>query len=462
MSVLGTLFGSLNKKLESSITNLFQSCSGPINAVEVKLKERTVLPEKLETDKFENSVEDVSENISEQADVKEVPTTEIEAQSCNADFYAEAGDKAIMNKKRKKRDEEDNLEAEYFVKLLNDDSECSDSQPTQLAQKNSKSGDGPKGTHVKVGGLARPVNSKEAELEKADRTVFVGNVPNTVISSKQVHKQFKQLLSNLSCKDDDTCPDGDVSFKVESIRYRSISFAEPLPRKVAYIQQKMHSSRDSVNAYVVYSNKDLVPIVCKKLNGIVFHAHHLRFDSISNPAPPDNKRCVFVGNFGFENTEEDLWAHFKSCGSIEYVRIVRDSKTNLGKGFAYVQFIDSSSVNKALLLNEKKMIEGTGKGRKLRVTRCRNIKQLQKRNTQSSNLTDRQKTKLGNVGKVLGKAERAAFLSNKITIEGARASKGESTLNLKRSKKRSKTGRVTKRSQSYKNSLLNDNVTIKK
>ncbi|RUS32505.1 hypothetical protein BC938DRAFT_475216 [Jimgerdemannia flammicorona] len=51
------------------------------------------------------------------------------------------------------------------------------------------------------------------------------------------------------------------------------------------------------------------------------------------PAPiqsHDRKCSVFVGNFAFDAQEEGLWAFFKNCGEIGNVRIVRDSKTNLG------------------------------------------------------------------------------------------------------------------------------------
>lgn len=91
------------------------------------------------------------------------------------------------------------------------------------------------------------------------------------------------------------------------------------------------------------------------MNAVVFQDHHLRVDSVAHPAPHDKKRSIFVGNLDFEEIEESLWKHFEPCGDIEYVRIIRDSKTNMGKGFAYVQFKDLQSVNKALLLNEKPM-----------------------------------------------------------------------------------------------------------
>src|SRR5262245_33857531 len=36
--------------------------------------------------------------------------------------------------------------------------------------------------------------------------------------------------------------------------------------------------------------------------------------------------------------EEALRAHFDACGAIEYVRLVRDKETNVGKGIGYVKF----------------------------------------------------------------------------------------------------------------------------
>ena len=52
----------------------------------------------------------------------------------------------------------------------------------------------------------------------------------------------------------------------------------------------------------------------------------------------DHKRSVFVGNLPFDVQDEDLYTHFARCGDIEFVRVVRDKKTNIGKGFGYVQF----------------------------------------------------------------------------------------------------------------------------
>lgn len=40
----------------------------------------------------------------------------------------------------------------------------------------------------------------------------------------------------------------------------------------------------------------------------------------------------------FDAEEEELWEFFADCGAIDNVRLVRDKKTNIGKGIGYVQF----------------------------------------------------------------------------------------------------------------------------
>lgn len=39
-----------------------------------------------------------------------------------------------------------------------------------------------------------------------------------------------------------------------------------------------------------------------------------------------------------EIQDDDLWSAFEDCGVIDSVRVVRDEKTGIGKGFGYVNF----------------------------------------------------------------------------------------------------------------------------
>ena len=432
MSSIDNLFGNVDSnKTESNVNDIFNQKSNALDTVSIKSKLRTILP----------SIKKKRKSVEEKEDVKEVETAEPVAKK---------------SKKKANGEGEDDLEGKYFAKMLDEDKDTN---------KDDKEDEEETVTPVRSES-AKKIDLKEDELEKAERTIFIGNVTNEVITSKDKFKLFKKLFStDPNPKDDDddeeksTEEDKDL-YNIESIRFRSISFKEALPRKVAFAQQKFHESREAVNAYIVYKNKKSVRPILKKLNGTIFEKRHLRVDSVIHPTPHDKKRSIFVGNLDFEEDEESLWQHFKNCGEIEYVRIIRDSITNMGKGFAYVQFYELQSVNKALLLNDKPMVSVNTtatkkKNRKLRVTRCKNMrKERDSKNHRNDNkkfekLNESQKTKMGRAGRVLGKADKAT-LGKQLTIEGLRATKGDKVSHLKRKKQRSKTGRVTKRSIAFK------------
>ncbi|KAF8955591.1 Nucleolar protein 12, partial [Entomortierella lignicola] len=196
---------------------------------------------------------------------------------------------------------------------------------------------------------------KSDDPERQARTAFVGNLA----VSSMAKADFRKLKSTFA-----------AFGPVESIRFRSIAFSELLPRKIAFITGKLHPERDVVNAYIVFKNKNSVAKAVAALNGQLFLNKHIRVDTIDGAKKHQPKKSVFVGNLAFDAQEEDLWNFFKDSGDIENVRIIRDRKTNLGKGFAYVQFQDRASVDVALRLHETKM--GT---RKLRVVRCKRLEE---------------------------------------------------------------------------------------
>lgn len=71
-------------------------------------------------------------------------------------------------------------------------------------------------------------------------------------------------------------------------------------------------------------------------------------------------------NFPFlDITEDELWNFFQDCGEINNVRIIRDSHTLMGKGFGYVNFESTASVELALQMEGK-----TLKKRTINIQRC--------------------------------------------------------------------------------------------
>ncbi|KAK9472140.1 uncharacterized protein V1510DRAFT_141720 [Dipodascopsis tothii] len=287
------------------------------------------------------------------------------------------------------------------------------------------------------------------EYAKAQRTLFVGNVNSSVISSKADAATLKKTFTKYG--------------KVQSIRFRSIAFSEILPRKVAFVQQKLHEKRSSVHAYIVMEDEKAARAALAA-NGSVVLDKHIRVDSVAHPAKQDTSRCVFVGNLDFEIEDEPIWQHFRQCGDVEYVRVIRDSKTNVGKGFAYVQFKDSVFVGKALLLDGKKMANG----RKLRISRAKFIRKppvkndtVQGRNSGKKvrgasaasgyvpKLDPETKSAFGRMKKVVGKAERAQLE----VFEGSRASvNSKATVGLKGTSGNKKKGkpRIRARSTAFK------------
>ena len=198
-------------------------------------------------------------------------------------------------------------------------------------------------------------------LERASRTIFLGNVSTLSIKSKTAKKT---LLDHISAFLPSLPQNGSVH-KVESLRFRSTAFNSGAgPKRAAYAtKQLMDATTTSTNAYAVYTTEIAAREAVKRLNGSVVLHRHLRVDGVAHPAEIDPRRCVFVGNLGFvdnesvspaadgnksdekprrskvpADTEEGLWIQFGKVGKVESVRVVRDKSTRVGKGFAYVQF----------------------------------------------------------------------------------------------------------------------------
>lgn len=340
------------------------------------------------------------------------------------------------NKEPKKASgESTDLEDKYMSKLVSsdeedeeDEEEESDNEEEKTSEKEDESTE-----EAETNLEAKVIDLKQKEFGDAEKTVFIGNVPSSVMANKKNIKEFKRFINeSLNAPENESL--------IQSIRFRSLHSQTNAPKKVAYISKEVNMDA-TMTSYVVFKTKE-TSLKAVKLNGKVYKEHHLRFDHLTHPAKKDNKKSVFVGNVLFEETEERLWRYFnkvlKDDSAVDNVRIVRDSKTSFGKGFAIVQFTDTNFVSKALLFDGKKM-----GNRELRVTRC---KKPQRNSTsvraKTAVLSERQKTLMGRA-KVLPKADRHSVGQ---IIEGERAKFGSKAgIKKPRHKKR-----ITKRSQQFK------------
>ncbi|EPE36314.1 RNA-binding, RBD [Glarea lozoyensis ATCC 20868] len=394
-------------------------------------------------------------------------------------------------KKRKRARQEEDLEGKYMAKLAreeekeeeerqaerrlkrqkivakkdaseDEDEDMEDASDAQSADEAASDDDDTSEDDANASGRAPPPDvpvheslapSKESsELEKATRTVFLANVSTEAISSKSAKKTLMAHMGSFLDSLPDP-PEGKPAHKVESLRFRSTAYAGGggLPKKAAFVKKDlMGATTKSTNAYVVYSTAYAAREAVKRLNGTMVLDRHLRVDGVAHPAKTDHRRCVFVGNLGFvddeslldqggeterkrskipSDIEEGLWRQFGKAGTVESVRVVRDEKTRVGKGFAYVQFEDANAVEAALLFNEKKYPPMLP--RVLRVVRAKAVRktalasqQFQNKNSKRPSSkpqiynpkTPAEEASLhGRAGKLLGRAGAAQLKKGKLT-----------------------------------------------
>jgi RNA recognition motif-containing protein len=76
---------------------------------------------------------------------------------------------------------------------------------------------------------------------------------------------------------------------------------------------------------------------------------------------------LFVSNFPFTTTEDELRETFEAIGAISSVRIILDRDTGRSRGFAFVEFGDAGALDVAI----ERLNETEFRGRRLVVSKAR-------------------------------------------------------------------------------------------
>ncbi|KAI1460323.1 hypothetical protein F4805DRAFT_417212 [Annulohypoxylon moriforme] len=460
------------KAIDPTLDALFATSAGP---VQVPPKTRYAEPPPPKEKKSEavasDSDDDIEageelddESLSElDEDIDEIEVEDIasdkDATSENEEPTEASAVSKKKDRKRKRKDEHDDLEDKYMRKLAEDTEkearfdkrrkgETGQAINDTTSEKKGDS-DEDEAPIIHESLQEKTEDHADVELDKANRTLFLGNISIEAITSS---KAKKLLMSHLSSPLSELNSTGE-EHKIESIRFRSTAYSTgAVPKRAAFITKSvMSATTKSTNAYVVYSTPQAARIALKALNGSVILDRHMRVDSVAHPTAVDNRRCVFVGNLGFvddetvlninaegetttkkrtkvpSDIEEGLWRTFSEhAGRMESVRVPRDPKTRVGKGFAYVQFYDANDVESALLLDGKKFPPMLP--RALRVSRAKDprktalaMERTMKAKLEASNgrdkklnstkhipkVTPEQQSLVGRAGKLLGRAGAA-------------------------------------------------------
>lgn len=223
---------------------------------------------------------------------------------------------------------------------------------------------------------SRPVDS----TEKLARTLFFGNLTVKIAKDRKIQRSLRALI--------------EAVVPVESMRFRSLVEAKPTGgKRIAFITGQLNAKVETCNAYVVLKDVAFAKTVISTLNGVIFEGYRLRVDHARVPASSDGpaidkgktkenlkanssqsskdeeklptKKSIFLGNLPLSVSDEVIWEAFEGCGKIQYVRIIRDRISGLGKGFGYVCFAERSSVELAIQLNGSDI-----SGRPVRISKC--------------------------------------------------------------------------------------------
>lgn len=180
----------------------------------------------------------------------------------------------------------------------------------------------------------------EEDKAKADRTVFLSNVSISAITDKAAKKTLMAHLESIFDEEpaksvtgkknnekadqeprgEDEAVQEDGKKKktsvLESLRFRSTPFASAaLPKRASFITKAvMGATAQSTNAYAIYTTPAAARAAVRKLNGTIVLDRYLRADSVTHPMPVDHRRCVFVGNLGFVDDETVLSANPEADG----------------------------------------------------------------------------------------------------------------------------------------------------
>ncbi len=179
----------------------------------------------------------------------------------------------------------------------------------------------------------RKLSVKQNE-ERKGRVLFIGNLP-LKSSKKEIIKEFKKF----------------GRIKKIWIRSLPVDNSAKLTQRGKIHQKKFLSNRLSKNCYLLYGDKESVKRAVDEMNNSMFEGRHLVV-SEAERKERDFKTTIFVGNLHYDADEEELRGHFKECGQIDYVKIIRDKILFKSKGFGYVKFETKEGLQQAMILKK--------------------------------------------------------------------------------------------------------------
>jgi nucleolin len=223
-----------------------------------------------------------------------------------------------------------------------------------------------KGSSVKAGAKSKSSSSEDSSEESSDEDS--GKAPST---SKPV---AKNTLSRKESSDSEESSDPEPGVKVAKKENSSESEDSASDSEDSEEDEDVDMADASTAPALVPTNGLIIFIRLTRFL-IVFYLHTgkrkadtetaapLKKTKLANGdgVPPDNTdkdtsaTTVFVGHLSWNVDSDWLKSEFEECGEIVSARVQMDRNTGKSRGFAYVEFSDPASVEKALKLSGKEI-----------------------------------------------------------------------------------------------------------
>ncbi|XP_055586033.1 RNA-binding protein squid-like [Uranotaenia lowii] len=169
---------------------------------------------------------------------------------------------------------------------------------------------------------------------KGDSSIFVGNAP-IGIKVEKIKSHFSKYGKIKKCT-------------VIKDKHRNNKFNRTYPPK-----------NISAIIYIDFTTEESARNACEE-NQKMFESKRLRVSLARERKPINKEATLFVGNLKYTTTEEQLYDAFIQYGEIDMVRIIA------GKGFGFVHFANTNSVDKAVEKNKSQF-----NGREIHVEKSR-------------------------------------------------------------------------------------------
>ena len=187
----------------------------------------------------------------------EAPSGDDEAALAQMQEAALTGAAERSNKKRKRGAKDEDVEDVYMQKIAREEAKEEEDRKKKRKTKlaDVEEGDAMQDSDEESFKIPKHetlvgTDGNDDEVEKAARTVFLGNVSSEAITSKSAEKQLKQHLSSFI----EDLADNKPPHKVESIRFRSTAFAGALPKRAAFAKREIMDSTTKSTNCLLYTS----------------------------------------------------------------------------------------------------------------------------------------------------------------------------------------------------------------